>query len=426
MNPHTFKKLSATAALLGSTTFAFAGGSFQEASQHLDLDGDFVGFMDFDGDGQAIGEKLNVIYQEMAQVIPDMPPIPLDFPALFETLGFGSVRSMGVSSSKVEEGLYRNRSVTLLQGDPAGLLKIYGLDPIPFRAAEIAPANATSAFSGQIKFEEIVNTAKALAVQVMGPMGEGMVMQGLMQPIPGTDVTAQEAVAALSGGVDMVVHQSLENPKSPEIKMWATFKGAGALLPRLEPMFNQMGFQFMDTDSGRIADLSMLMQDAPMGLFVEVPAGTSDLVVYTDKEWVASFGAGSAGLTGTDKFKSVAGRLPQDAAFYAYSSGFDTKQLEAILSQNPDTAAFAPMIIKAVDSLFGGFIAPSASATYRDGDALVTEGYGGFSYKSIVVALPAGIGAGVGAAVAAEQTKKASAWQGGDSHKHDDSVSVAE
>ncbi len=403
MNPHTFKKLSVAAAVFGSSSIAFAGGSFQEAAEHLDLDGDFVGFMDFDGDGQAIGEKLNVVYQDMAQVIPDMPPIPLDFPSMFETLGFGSVRSMGMSSLEIEEGFFRNRSVTLLEGDPAGLFKIYGLEPISFRAAELAPADATSAFSGQMNLNEIVTTAKALATQVMGPMGEGMVMQGLMQPIPGTDITASEAVAALSGGMDIIVSQSFENPQMPDIKVWASFKGAGSLLPRLEPLLTQMGVQILDTSEGLSVDLSMLMQGAPFGLYVEVPAGSDDLVVYTDKDWVSTFGAGSAGLTGTDGYQRVAGRLPQDAAFYAYSSGFDTEQLNVMLSQNPDTAAMAPVIVKAVDLLFGGFLAPSASATYRDGDALITEGYGGFSYKNLVVALPAGIGAGIGAGIAAQK-----------------------
>ncbi len=423
MNPHTFKKLSAAAALFGSSSIAFAGGSFQEVAEHLDLDGDFVGFMDFDGDGQVIGDKLNVVYQDFAQVVPDMPPFPLDFPSMFETLGFGSVRSMGVSSTEVEDGLYRNRSVTMLEGDPAGLFKVYGLEPIPFRAAELAPADATSAFSGQLNFDEIVATAKALASQVMGPMGEGMVMQGLTQPIPGTDITAQEAVSALSGGMDLIVSQSMENPQAPDIKIWASLNGAGTLLPRLEPLLAQMQIQFVDTDSGRSADLSMLMQGAPMGLFVEVPAGTNDLVLYTDQEWVQTFGVGSSGLTGTADYKNVAGRLPQDAAFYAYSTGFDVQQLNGILSQNPDAAAMAPIIVKSIDSLFGGFLAPSASATYREGDALITEGYAGFSYKSIVMALPAGIGAGIGAGIAADKAKEKQAWNTEDAQAPEDSVS---
>ena len=159
---------------------------------------------------------------------------------------------------------------------------------------------------------------------------------------------------------------------------------------------------------------------------MEVPAGTDDLILYTDQEWVSTFGNAGAGLVGTEKFKSVAGRLPQDAAFYAYSSGFDTKQLEAILSQNPDTAAMAPAIVNAIDSLFGGFVAPSASATYREGDALITEGYGGFSYKSALVALPAVLGAGIGAGIVAEQTKTQNTWGGEDSDKYEDSVSVEE
>lgn len=407
MNLITFKQLSAAALALGSSSIALAGGSFQEVSEHLDLDGDFIGYMDFDGNGQALGEKLNVIYRDLGPMVPDLPPIPLDFPALFETLGFGSVRSMGMSSTEVEPGLFRNRSVTLLEGDPAGLFKIYGLDPISFRAAEIAPADATSAFSGRVDFNALVETARALAVQIMGPMGEGMLSQGLMQPIPGTDVTAKEAIEALSGGMDLIVSQSFESPQKQQVKAWVSLHGAASLLPRLDPLLAQMGIVFEESEAGRVADLSMFMKGAPVGLFASVPAGSDNLVLYTDADWVKSFGAGDSGLTSTPNFQRVTAKLPKVAAFHAYSSGFDTQQLLGAFSSNPETAAMAPAIVSAIDSLFGGFVSPSASATYREGDALLADSYAGVSYKSFIVALPAGIGAGVAVAGIVENQKKA-------------------
>lgn len=410
MNSNTLKTLSSAALFMSASAISLHAGSFGEISDHLDLDGDFVAYMDFDGEGQALGEKLNVIYQQFAQANPQVPPVPVDFPSIFETLGFGSVRAMGMSSTEVEEGLHRNRSVTLLEGDPKGVFGIYSLEPIEFRAARMAPADATTVVSGRLNFNAIVDTAKALGTTVMGPVGEGMVMQGLSQPVPGTDVTAAEIVEALSGGMDLIVSQSLENPEMPEIKVYLALKGAATVLPRLEPALLKMGVQFMDTEKGRVADLSMFMQGAPMGLFVEVPKDSDELIVYTDASWVESFGTGG-GLMDTEAFRRVADRLPQDAAFYAYSSGVDVEQLMGMLSRNPKIAAFVPVISNAVDSLLGGFLAPNASATRRQGEALISEAYAGYSYKDALVAVPLGVAGGVGVAAAVEKTSKARSWQ---------------
>ncbi|MBK1880419.1 hypothetical protein [Pelagicoccus mobilis] len=412
MNPNTFKKLSVAALALGASAISLQAGSFKEMSGHLDLDGDFVGYMDFDGEGKVLGDKLNVIYQQFADSNPNVPPFPIDFPAIFETLGFGSVRSMGMSSTEVEQGLHRNRSVTLLEGDPAGLFGVYSLDKIGFRAAKIAPADASTVISGRFDFDAIVSTAQSLASTIMGPMGEGMVMQGLGQPVADTDITVGELVSALSGGMDLIVVQNMENPAAPDIKGYLALKGAGGLVERLEPMMTQMGVQFSDTDKGRVADLSMFLQGAPIGLFVEVSSDSNDLLIYTDSEWVKTLGTGE-GLVDSAAYQRVAGRLPEDAAFYAYSSGVEVDQLVGLLEQNPEMAAFAPLIANAVESLLGGFLAPSASATYREGDALITEGYSGFSYKDAVAVLPVGIAGGVGIAAAAEKMKKAQSWSGG-------------
>src|SRR5690606_23304425 len=122
-----------------------------------------------------------------------------------EVLGFGSIRSFGASSTEVEDGLQRNRSVALLEGEPRGLFALYGLEPIPFRAAELAPADATSAVSGQIEFAALRDTIIAMMTEVMGPMGEGMVLQALQQPVPGTDLTGNEIVEALSTKLDFIM-----------------------------------------------------------------------------------------------------------------------------------------------------------------------------------------------------------------------------
>lgn len=415
MKPPIATLLSAAAAALACvvTPNATAAGSFQEMSEHLDLDGSFVGYVDFDGDGQVIGDKLSALYQSVSAANPEVPPIPLDFAAIFETLGFGSMRALGLSSTEVGDGLHRNRSVTLLEGEPAGVLALYGLDPIAFRAAEWAPAEATTVVSGALNFIALRDTAVSIMSQVMGPTGEGMVKQGLSQPIPGTEVTVDEALVALSGGIDFIMSQNLENPQQPEIKGWLSLKGAGALLPRLQPLFDSMGIQFVDTEEGRVADLSMLMPEAPIGLLIADPADSDDLVLYTDADWVAGFRDGGARLADTDSFRRVVSRLPGEAGLYVYSAGVDLEPLFGALAQNPEAAPYLPVIREGVDLLLGGLLAPNAAATYRQGDALITEGYAEFSYKGLFFGLPAGV-AGVGAGVAAQQAAAQHSGDGAD------------
>lgn len=403
MKPPIATFLSAAALACGISSNASAAGSFQEMAEHLDLDGSFVGFVDFDGDGQAIGDKLSAFYQRVSAANAQVPPIPLDFAALFETLGFGSMRALGLSSTEVGDGLQRNRSVTLLEGEPAGLLAFYGLEPIAFRAAEMAPPEATTVFSGAVNFVALRETAVSLMSQVMGPMGEGMAKQGLSQPVPGTEVTADEILTALSGGFDFIMSQRFENPQQPDIKVWLSLKDAGALLPRLQPFFDSMGIQFVDTEEGRVADLSMLMPGTPFGLLLADPADSDDLVVYTDAEWVAGFRDGGARLADTEAFQRVASRLPPEAALYAYSAGVDLEPIFEALAQSPDAAPYLPVVREGVDLLLDGLLAPNAAATYRRGDALVTEGYAEFSYKGLFFGLPAGA-AGIGAGIAAQQS----------------------
>jgi hypothetical protein len=403
MYPITRSRRAGLAALALAPTLAFAN-PFAEASPHLDLDGSFIAFMDFDGDGAEIGAKLNTLYEQVLAANPTMPPIPLDFPSVFETLGFGSVKSIAMSSKEIGDGLVRNRAVTILDGEPTGLIGLYGLTPIKFTAAQWAPANATSVFSGTLKVNALRDTLVTLATQIMGPMGQGMAQQYLGAPVPGTDVTANELIEVLSGPMDLVMLQGFTPEMQPDFKVWLSIKGAGSLLARLQPLGGMMPIEFRESELGLEADASALLTDAPFGLILQAPAGRDELVIFTDRDWAQSIGARGDRLADQPAFQRVASKLPAEAAMYSYSAGFDLAPILAILQQNPEAAPFLPLLESAIDLLLGDFIAPNASALHREGDALVTVQYAGYSYKQIVTILPAAVaGAVAGTAIPAYQ-----------------------
>ncbi|MDQ8204055.1 hypothetical protein [Pelagicoccus sp. SDUM812003] len=391
------KTACASVAALIALSTANAENSFQEASQHIDLDGPFIAYLDFDGDGQAIGEKLNVIYQDFAAANPDVPPFPLDFPVIFEALGFGSLRAWALSSSELDDGLVRNKSVSLLDGAPKGLMALNQGEPIAFDLAKSAPADAATVISGNLNLLGVQEMLQELAGVVMGPMGDGMLQQGLSQPIPGSDVLAGELITALSGRIDLILGQDFSNLQNPKTMVWTRFADAGALVKRLEPALLPMQISFVDTKDGRTANLSHLVQDLPIGLFVHLPKGSDDLVLYTDEDWVSAFAEAEV-LAESEAFQRVASKLPAKAQFYGYSGGFDLEPVMSMLETQNELAQFAPLIRSVADLVVGDLLKPSANATYLAENALVTEMYSEYSYKDILVAVPAGIGAGFGVA----------------------------
>ncbi|MGB0744176.1 MAG: hypothetical protein ACPGSB_06590 [Opitutales bacterium] len=397
------KNIATISACLLAGCIISKGATFQDAAKHLDTDGALLGYINFEGDGAEIGTQLNAIYTDALATIPDMMPIPIDFPTLFDTLGFGTIEAMGISSKEVESGVYANRSVMLINGDLTGLFALYGNRSSPttsFKAAEMAPADASGAISGQIHLTAIRDTARALMTQVMGPMGQGMVEQQLQFMVPGTDITVGEIVVALSGNWDFFWLESYDDSFMPNYKLWLEKDGAAALIERLKPLAEDesLGIKIQETDKGLLANMSAAGFPEGMGLFIETDRSKNTVRIYTHTDW----GPDSDGprLNTTEKYKSLAGRLPKRALLYSYSAGYDISALLAGLKAAPETAAYASLAEKAAALIIGDFLEPAISATYFDENALKMENYASYSTKQAVMIFPAAVGGGLAAAMA--------------------------
>ncbi|NBB79825.1 MAG: hypothetical protein GVY36_10320 [Verrucomicrobia bacterium] len=387
---------SVCAAVFPSLT---ASANFNEAQAYIDVDGSLVGYIDFEGDGRKIGDTLNEIYAQIVAASPEMPPIPVDFTQLIDTLGFGSLKAIAISSKEVEPGLHSNRSVALMQDEPTGLFALYATEPLTFTAAEKAPADATAALTASINLIPLRSTATQILQQIMGPMGEAMVQQQLAQAIPQTDITYDEAIERLSGKWDVFWHQSYRENFQQDVKFWVSIEGAGKLLPRLRSMSEQMGVAFIEDDTTLKANFSPLLgPDATVGLYVEAPKQSGELIIHSHRDWTPD--SDGPRLVDQPAFKNLADRLPGEGIAFSYSRGADLDPMLGMMDAIPGAAPYKQASESALDLLIGGFLKPNMSVTHIEDGHWIGDQYAGYSTKQVITTIPAVIGAGMGAAMA--------------------------
>lgn len=378
--------------LVAATPILTSAGSFEETSKYLDTDGSLIAYIDFEGDGTEISTKLNSIYQKLLKGGGDIPPIPVDFDLLFNNLGFRSIESMALSSKQLSGEQHINRYVVKTNGAPSGLFSLYGAsdhEPQPFTAAAMVPSDANIAGCGPVEIESLVETVRTIMVQFMGPMGEGMTDQYLTFPIPGSEITANDLIIALSGRWDYAYKMDLSDMEQPDVEFWIQIAGSGELMDKMKPLGETMPIIFTDTSEGEvIADFSALLEDAEtiFGLFIK-STKNGDLVIYSDPNWGGS--SKGALLKDDPKFIELTKNLPEKALWYSYSGGFgilDT--MNEALAMEAEAAPYAEAIMEAADYLVGDFYEPAAAAAYYEGDYIISEQYAGYSTKQVVMLVP--------------------------------------
>lgn len=372
---------------------------FEEAQAYIDLDGSLVGYINFEDDGKKIGAALNEIYQQVQTSTPEMPPIPIDFDALIEQLGFGSLKAFALSSKTIEPGLYRNRSVALLKGEPKGLFAISSSQNLGFTAAALAPADATGALTATVDLRPLRDTVSQIMQQIMGPMGEALVQQQLAQDIPQTDLNYGDLIELLSGKWDAFWHQRYGSALEQDIRFWIRIEGAGSALPRLRPMAESMGVAFIE-DANRIrANFSpVLGPDASFGLYLEATKDGEALIIHSHSDWTS--GEDGARLIDQPSYQNLAERLPEKGSAFYYDAGTDLEPLLAAMEAIPEAARYRESAQLAMDLLIGGFFEPEMTVSYFDGDHWVSDQYAGYSTKQVIMTVPAVVGIGLGSAMA--------------------------
>lgn len=393
------------AVLAAALPLSIAHADFEKASAHIDVDGSMLAYLDFTGDGGEIATALNGIYRKIEDANPQIPPVIIDFELLFDNLGFGSLQSVAMSSKDIKPGLHRNRSVTLYNGEPAGIFALYQTDPLTFSAADWAPADATGAMSASVSLIGLRDTLSKVFQQIMGPMGEGLMKQQLGQTVPGTGLSYNELVEALSGRWDGFWRQSYNEEFEQDFKLWMQIEDAGHLLKRARNDLEQMGIVYIENEATLKANLTpWLGGAAPVELLVEASKESGALSIYTDSTWSPQ--SEGLRLSDTADFKALADRLPQEGMAFTYSKGADLDPIVGEVTQIPQVAPYADAIRAALELLVGDYLEPSMTMTAMEGNAMYTDQYAGYSTKQLMTSVPLVVGGGLGAAMAVPAFQK--------------------
>jgi type IV pilus assembly protein PilA len=383
-----------------------AVADYDEAIEYLDTDGALLAYLNFSGDGAEIAAALNAIYADVTTASPELPPIPLDFNQLFRALGFHSLEAFAMSSKEIEPGLHRNRSVTLFQGAPAGLMSLYGVDEAgSFTAAELAPADASGAITATLDLKALETTAIAVLQQAMGPMGEGLIRQQLSQTVPSTSLTYARLLEALSGKVDGFWRQTYEDDLSSEFEFFIQFESGAGLLADLRPWLEGRGIEAVTEGSRTRFDLSSLLPpEATFELYAETTESSGALRIYTSVDW--NHETPGPRLSADPSFRALAERLPAKGIAFNYSAEADMGNLLAAVKMFPEAAPYAPAIESAYDFLIGPYMQANFTVSRMEGEVMISDQLAGFSTKQVVTTVPLMIGGGLTAAMAVPAFQK--------------------
>lgn len=394
------RRTACAAFLFFSFVPLLAGQGFVRMAEELDTEGDFFAYADLRGEAAKLGDHLTGIYTAYLESNPEAMPVPLDFSALFQTFGIDGIGALGYSSMELADNLHRNRCVLLLEGEPRGLLQLYDLTPRKFRAAAIAPADATIAIDITLRLGALRNIATEMATSVMGPMGAGIVEGSLQQPLTSSGLTGNDLLGYLSHPLTIVGKQTFDLSGGPAGQAYLEIVGAASLIDHLIA-FAETGSQVTvrEEDGEMIVDLSRLLADTGTSLFAKKADDGETLLLYTSAEFLARIGTGET-LAESATFHRLAAHLPAEAAAFSYQqSPFIDSLLESFREQ-PQMASYLPVIHEAFDRLLADFLGPQASAYYAIDGGIVSDTYASFSMKEAVAVLPVAFVGGIAAAAA--------------------------
>lgn len=382
---------------------------FDHMAQELHVGGPFLFYMDFHGDMSGFADFCNQAYNEFLAANPNQMPIPINFHLVLETLGLIGIEGLGVSSMKLEEGLFENNIVLGLSSQPKGLLRLGGVQARPFNVTREAPADAD--LVGQFHLDGVAlrDAVSELLTSVMGPMGKGLLDQQLNQPAGPLPMTINEAIEMLSTRVSVVmrteegaplIRDAAGQPLMVKFDGWLKIDGAGPILDGLAPMFAQLDtVTTLATGERTYYQFDQISDELPYAPVLMHNVETGNLLIATSLESLTDMTAPAQTLADSPQFQKVSRGLSNSGLSLWYTSEHYTRAslqpMLEILQQDPETQAFAELAANLLENLMG----PNISVAELTPVGLKTTSRNPVSYKTSLAAVPIAV-AGIGAAVA--------------------------
>lgn len=314
---------------VGSTS-ADPDNSFAAVDAYLEQGGLLYGFVDVEGDLERIAKGANEMLANLRPTMKELmmvPQLPLD--SIVEQLGLASIRAIGMSSTKREQG-FQNRTFLLTEGTPKGLLAIYGDENSPFLVPDLAPQAADIAVEQHLNTAALLETTRDLAKLVMGATGASMIENYLSMPLPETDVKVSDLIAAIDGRMYLIADidesATMEVPEygtMPRIEFIVRLESAAPLANKLGklPALAAMPDFKMEVDGG-LTVLSGFVPKNPFYAPLILGNETSgDLFFCSSRAFYDRILQGSGGkLKDSTAFADATEDLPESGYAFAYIS----------------------------------------------------------------------------------------------------------
>lgn len=399
------------AALTGS--LSLNAGSVQDTLTQLEIeDAQFFVYIDLEDDIGEVGDLVTRLYNAYLATNPNIMPVPVDAARLLEHLGLAQIKEYVIASNDPVKGLgILNQGYISYSDAPSGLGILFGDANEPFISPGMVPAEMDFVLEFQFNVPAILDTVRKIATDVMGPMGESMVMGQLSQPITPSGMTGLSIIEQLDTRLILAfdidsldLNFDMEEPDAFIQSLLAMdfmlmIDKVGPLVEELSPMLNQMGLSpVIDDEFGAWSfPIPIPMGDVPVQLFFSKVPGSDALVISLKTGMREKLLNPTSTLADVEEFKVRAKELPSEgtALYFTSSSMSRLGMLQLELGfQTSLPPEFLPMS-SIVTEFFERFVGPTVSVGFWDGMDGRSKSWAPASIKTSIattlLAIPAAI-----------------------------------
>lgn len=141
-----------------ATTLPTPSAHYDVVRQRLDVGGQFLVYLDIDGDVEKIGRDLTAMMHKIAGEGPDGALLRQDYTALLAELGLTQIKAIGMSSVAREQDSFQNRAFLYIPEPRRGLLAAFGGPARPFTTARYAPPESDIFIESEMDIPTLVVT----------------------------------------------------------------------------------------------------------------------------------------------------------------------------------------------------------------------------------------------------------------------------
>jgi len=364
---------------------------FNSALERMDVDRpEFIVYANVEDDFRSAGSFLTEAYLAYLATGPQIPPIPVNVERLFANLGLTEMTDLTVASHPRDGNGFVNQMMIRFEDRPKGLFLVSGATNEAFDIVWQAPADAEFIAEFRLSGNQLFAIVKSIVIDIMGPMGQGLIDGQLNQPVVPGGPTLAEIVAGLNTSVQFAL-QPYEGETPPTMPPGMEFlagesilriKGIAPLLTPFTPMLAGAGFAEVESADGQSWKMTLPGDQFGLPILLHTIDSSGDVFVTlkeTSKNWFLD--GADAPIASSDAFNSAIDGLPLNGLSFWYSS----EKMSRMQIENLDSQVQIPglgPVMSAMKTYLQRFTGPQAGVSFLEEDAYRVVNHQPASYKT--------------------------------------------